>query len=119
MYTYFRDAASARYLAPKLQKHLWLEVQTLKGGGTEHADKSSPDKVKCSRCGRTDIHKDGKDKCTLPTEFSDGEAKDLVKNLSHKLALKAVKFAKTLLNEHSEKSHSEIITEARATAKET
>jgi hypothetical protein len=54
----------------------------------------------------------------LPTEFTDEEAKDLVKNLNHKVALKAVKQAKMILNVHSEKAHSEVVSEARAAAKE-
>jgi hypothetical protein len=119
MYTYFRDAAAARYLAPKLQKNLWLEVQNMKTGGDQDpGDHSHPTKIKCGRCGRKDIHSDGREKCTLPSDFTDDEAKALVKNLTHKQALKAVKYAKEIQMAYPSHSHPDIISEARTKAKE-
>jgi hypothetical protein len=99
MYTYFRDAAATRYLAPKLQKNLWLEVQNLKAGGDPDAeDRSHPTKVKCGRCGRKDLHLGGREKCTILSDFTDEEAKALVKGLTHRQVIKAVKVAKEIHN---------------------
>jgi hypothetical protein len=61
---------------------------------------------------------EGKEKCTLPAAFSDDEAKQLVKGLTHKQVLKAVKFAKELQAANPSQAHSDIISEARTKAKE-
>jgi hypothetical protein len=118
MYTYYRDASAAKFLAPKLTGK---ELQTLKTSSAtpgHDQDQDASIKVKCGRCGRKDMHAEGKPLCTVPSELSDGQAKQLVRSLNHRQALKAVKAAKDLINEDHDRDIAEVISTARERAKE-